>query len=60
MSYEVGGFTGMGYEPAGIIHRGEQMIPDGAGGVVHAYADGEVIYHYRTFEEFYAVLEDGK
>lgn len=32
-----GGRTGAGqrYEPAGIVHRAEGVIPDGEGGLVH-------------------------
>jgi hypothetical protein len=30
------------YEPVGVVHRGEELVPDGTGGIIHRYMDGEV------------------
>lgn len=53
-----GGYTGTRREPAGIVHRGEYFMPDGEGGFVHAYHDNELIYHYSSYAELMAALED--
>lgn len=45
------GYTGSNkYEPAGTVHRGEfYYAPCSCGGLVHAYADGELIAHSKLF-----------
>ena len=53
------GFTGTGDNPlAGIVHRGEQFIPDGQGGIIHQYDNGELIHHYETIDELFEEEND--
>lgn len=48
------GFTGTGDNLlAGMVHRGEWFYPDGEGGMIHEYDDGELIHHYKTIEDFF-------